>query len=74
MSAEYDPYFSEKESMSAMQPKEKDVEKIGSASEEGTLIKSAVDIASNVTKDDAKTIQDEKDALMEIPQASTEKN
>ena len=42
MSADWDPYFYEKESRSAGQPKEKDMQKVGAASEKGTLIKSIV--------------------------------
>ena len=41
MSADWDSYFYEKVLNSAVQPKEKDAEKIGAASEEGTLIKSS---------------------------------
>ena len=35
-----------------MQPKEKDVEKVGTASEEGTLIKSTLEKATEISKDD----------------------
>ena len=42
MSADWDPYYYEKDSNSAMQPKEMDVENIGAASEEGTFIKFTV--------------------------------
>ena len=40
-----------KESDSAVQPKEKDVEKVRTASEEGTLIKPTVEKATEITKD-----------------------
>ena len=56
MSAEWDPYFYEKESISDVQPKEKDVEKVGAASEEGTLIKSTVGKDTEITKNNVKTI------------------
>ena len=56
-----------------MQPNQKDVEKVGATSEEDTLIKSAVEKDTEITKDDAKTIQDEKDVLIEVPKAATEK-
>ena len=55
------------------QPKEKDVEKIASMSKEGTMIKSIVDVLAKITKDDAKTIQYEKDVQMEVPNVATEK-
>ena len=64
----------EKESISAVQPKEKDAEKVGSASEEGTLIKYTVGKATEIIKDDAKTIKNENNFLMEVPKAATEKN
>ena len=73
MSAEWDQYYYEKESSSAVQTKEKDVEKVGTASEEGTHIKSTVDIASKITKDNAKTIQDEKNVLIEVSTAATDR-
>ena len=56
-----------------MHPKEKDVKKVGAASEEGILIKSTVGKESEITKNDAKTIQDEKDVLIEVSKAATEK-
>ena len=56
MSADWDLYFYEKESSSTVQPKEMDVEKVGAASEEGTLIMSTVGKDTKITKDDAKTI------------------
>ena len=70
MSADWDPYFYEKESSSAVQPKEKDVEQVGAAFEEDTLIKSAVGKETKMTNDDAKAIQD---VLTEAPKADTEK-
>ena len=73
MSAEWNPYFYEKESFSAVQPKEKDMEKVGAASEEGTPIKSTVGKDTEISKDYAKTIQDEKDVLMEFPKVATDK-
>ena len=73
MSAEWDPYYYEKESGFVVQPKEKDVKKVGIASEKGTHIKSTVEKATEITKDDANTIQDEKDVLMEVSNAATEK-
>ena len=73
MSVQWDPYFYEKESIPAVQPKEKDVEKVGAASEEGTCIKSTVEKATEITMDDANTIQDEKDVLMQFPKAAMEK-
>ena len=62
------------EEWNVVQPKEKDVKKVGTASEEDTLIKSTVEKATEVTKDNAKTIQDEKVVLMEVPNAATEKD
>ena len=56
-----------------MQPNEKDVEKVGTAFEENTHIKSIVEKANEISKDDAITIQDEKDVLMEVPNAASEK-
>ena len=56
-----------------MQPIEKDVEQVGTASQECTHIKSMVEKAIEITKDDAKIIQVEKDVLMEVPNAATEK-
>ena len=73
MSDEWNPYYYEKESGSAVQPKGKDVEKVGTVSEEGTLIKSTVEKVIEITKDNAKTTQDEKDVLMDVPNAATEK-
>ena len=49
------------------------MEKVRTVSKESTLIKSTVDKASKITKDDAKTIQDKKDVQMEDPNAATEK-
>ena len=72
MSVEWDPYFYEKESFSAMQPKEKDVEKVVAASEEGKPNESIMEKDTEISKDDAKTIQDEKDVLMEVPTAASE--
>ena len=54
-----------------MQPKAKDVEKVGAASEEGKPIESIVEKVTEISKDDAKTIQDEKDVLMEVPTAAS---
>ena len=59
--------------ISAVQPKEKDMEKVGAASNNGTSIKSAVGKETEISKDVAKTIQDEKDDLMEVPKAATNK-
>ena len=73
LSDEQNPYHYVKESGSVVQPKEKDVEMVGTASEEGALIKSSVEKAAEITKDDTKTIQDEKDIQMEVPNAATEK-
>ena len=50
------------------------MEKVEAASEEGTLIKSTVGKATEISKDDAKTIQDEKDVIIEIPKAALKKN
>ena len=63
----FDPFFYEKDSFSAIQPKEKDVNKVVAASEEGETIKSIVEKDTEISKNDAKTIQDEKDVLMEVP-------
>ena len=41
-----------------MQPNEKDMEKVGAASEEGTPIKSNVGKDTDISKYDAKTIQE----------------
>ena len=73
MSAEWYPYFYEKESISAVLNKEEDAEEVAPNFEEGLLIKSTVGKATEITKDDAKTIQDEKDILMEFLKAATEK-
>ena len=73
MIAEWDSFYCEKESSSAVQHKEKDVEKVEASSEEGTQIKSTVEKDTEISKDDAKTIQDENDALMNVPVAATEK-
>ena len=61
------------EAGSAVQSKEKDVEKVVTDSEVGTLIKSTLEKAIEITKDDAKTIKDEKDVQMKVPNAATEK-
>ena len=58
LSDEWNPYYYVMESSSTVQPKEKDVEKVGTASEEGTLIMFTVKEASEIIKDDAKTIQE----------------
>ena len=55
LSAEGNPYYDEKESSSAVHAKDKDVEKVGISSKEGTLIKSTVDMAFKITKNDAKS-------------------
>ena len=49
------------------------MKKVGSASEEGIPIKSTVGKDTEISKDDTKTIQDEKDVLIEFPKAVTEK-
>ena len=64
MSAEWNLYFYEKGSFLAMQPKEKDAETFGAASEEGTPIKYTVREYTEFSKDVAKTIQDVEDLLM----------
>ena len=71
---EWNPYYYEKESGPAVQPPKKDVEKVRSDSEEGTLIKFTVEKATEITKNDVKTIQDQKDVQMEVPNEATEKN
>ena len=72
-SDEWNPYHCVKESGSDNQPKKKDVEKVGRVSEEGTLIKSTVEKAAKIAKDDAETIKDEKDIQMKVPKAAIEK-
>ena len=62
------------ESGSAVQPKEKDVEKVETASKEDTLIKSTVEKPAEITMDDSKTMQNVKDIQIEISYAATEKN
>ena len=74
LSDEWNPYHYVKEASSVNQPKEKDVEKVGIVSEKGTLIKSSVENATAITKDDAKTIQDEKEIQMKAPNARVEVN
>ena len=59
LSDEWNPYHYAKESGFANKLKEEDVEKIGTVFEEGTWIKSTVEKAFKITKDDAKTIQNE---------------
>ena len=49
------------------------VEMVGTASEEGKPIESIVKKNNEISKDDAKTIQDEKDVLMEVPTADSER-
>ena len=49
------------------------VEKFGASSEEGTLIKSTVEKATEVTKDDAKTIQNKKNVWMKLPSAASDR-
>ena len=46
--------------------------KVGTVSKEGTLIMPTLDKASKITKNDAKTIQDE-DIQIKVPNAVTEK-
>ena len=48
------------------------VEKVGAACEEGTFIESTMEKATEISKDDAKTIKDEKDLLMEVPTAASD--
>ena len=67
------PYHDTKKLGSAVQLKEKDVEKVGTASEESTLIKSTVEKAAEITNNDSKTIQKEMGVQMEVPNAATEK-
>ena len=62
-----------KESSFASQSKEMDVEKVGTAFNEGTLIKSTVKNATKVTNNYAKTIHNEKQVLMKIINVATEK-
>ena len=62
-----------KETSLCCSAQKKDVEKVGIASEEGILIKSTVEEAAEITNDDAKTIQIEKDVQMEVPNAANEK-
>ena len=59
LSDELNLYHYVKEWGSAVQPKEKDVEKVGAASDKGTLVKSTMEKGAEITKDDSKTIQDE---------------
>ena len=56
----------------AIQPKEKDVEKLGTASDEGKPMESIVEKDTKISMDDPKTIQDEKNVLMEVPTAASE--
>ena len=49
------------------------VEKIGTAFKEGTLIKSNVGKDIEISKDDVKTIQDEKDVLVEVSIAASDR-
>ena len=49
------------------------VEKVGVASKEGKPIESIVEKYSEISKDDAKTIQDEKNVSMEVPTAASER-
>ena len=50
------------------------MERDGTGSKKGTLIKPTVEKATEFTKDNAKTIQDEKDVQMEVLNAATGKN
>ena len=54
LSDQWNSYNYVKESGSANQPKEMDVEKVVTVSEEGMFIKSTVEKATEITKDDAK--------------------
>ena len=66
LSDEWHPYHYEKELGFAIQPKEKDEEKVGTVSEEGTLIKCTVEKTSEIANDYAKTIQNERDVQTEV--------
>ena len=48
----------------------KDLEKVVTVSEVGTLIKSTMEKVTEITKNDAKTIHNEKDIQIEIPNAA----
>ena len=73
MSDEWNTYHYVKESGSAVQPKEKNVETVEAASEEGTLIKSTVEKGTKISNDDTKTIKDERDIQMDVSNVATEK-
>ena len=73
LSDECNPCYYVRESDSDNQPKEKDMEKVGTVSGEGTLIKFSLEKATEITKDDTKTTQHEKDIQMEVPNAATKK-
>ena len=49
------------------------VEEVGANSEEGTLIKSTVKRATEISKDYAKTIQDEENVLIKVPTAASDR-
>ena len=49
------------------------VEKFEAASEEGTIIESIVEKDTEISKDDAKTVQDEKDVQMKVPTTALER-
>ena len=110
MNGEWDSYFYEKKSISAVQPKEKNVEKVGAASgddllvevpkaatnkklkekevdiekeysvvkvgaasEDGKPIKSIVEKDTKISMDGANTTKYEKDVLMGVPTAASER-
>ena len=49
------------------------VKKVGAASEENKPIESIVGKDTKISKDDAKTIQDEEDVLIVVPNAASER-
>ena len=49
------------------------MEKFGAVSEEGAHIKSTVEKATEISKDNAKTFEDERDFLMEVPTAASDR-
>ena len=64
---EWNPYHYVKKSGLANNFKDMDVKKVGTVSNKDTHIKSTVEMASKITNDDTKTIQNEKDVQMEVP-------
>ena len=50
------------------------MDKVGIVSEQNIFIKSTVEKATEITKDDAKTMQDEKDVQMKVPMQLLKKN